>query len=318
VTFSPRVAEIGDGHAVRFCGYLFAQLGASVTRQRGDAPVTRHAQAAAVFLDRGKTLLDATPDLAQADVLLTDEEVDTTAFPELVVVRTCLFGNRGGYAGLTGTEAEAFALSGLMSMIGERGHEPLRIGGSQPEFATGLSMFSAAMMGLFRRDGSGQGASASVSVVRTGAYLDWKSQIYYAAEGKILQRGSQSGPVILTCADGFVGFYYRDEEWSAVRKLMADARLESERFSTQVLRDRNREDLVSIMNEWSGRLTRDEVYERSQALHIPAGSVLDLDELAESPQVRARRFITRQDVQALRTVSYPVAPWTVDGVRGGR
>jgi crotonobetainyl-CoA:carnitine CoA-transferase CaiB-like acyl-CoA transferase len=316
VTFSPRIAEIGDGYAVRYCGYLFAQLGASVTRRRGDAPATRHAQATAVFLDRGKTLLDATPDLAQADVLLTDEEVDTTAFPELVVVRTCLFGTRGGYAGLTGTETEAFALSGLMSMIGERGREPLRIGGSQP--ATGLSMFSAAMMGLFRRSRSGQGASAGVSVVRTGAYLDWKSQIYYAAEGKVLQRGSKSGPVILTCADGFVGFYYRDEEWPAVRKLMADPRLEDERFATQVLRDRNREDLVSIMNEWSERLTRDEVYQRGQALHIPAGSVLDLDELAESPQVRARQSITREDVQGLGTVSYPVAPWTVDGVRGGR
>jgi crotonobetainyl-CoA:carnitine CoA-transferase CaiB-like acyl-CoA transferase len=124
--------------------------------------------------------------------------------------------------------------------------------------------------------------------------------------------------VILTCADGFVGFYYRDEEWPAVRKLMADPRLEDERFATQVLRDRNREDLVSIMNEWSERLTRDEVYQRGQALHIPAGSVLDLDELAESPQVRARQSITREDVQGLGTVSYPVAPWTVDGVRGGR
>lgn len=318
MTFSPRIIEIGDSYAVRYCGYLFACLGGSVTRRRGEAPATRHAQAATVFLDRGKTIVDGTPDLAQADVLLTDEKVGITAFPELVVVRAYLFGAHGEYTSLQGTEIEAFALSGLMSMIGEQGREPLRIGGSQPELATGLSMFSAAMMGLFRRSGSGEGASIDVSVVRTGAYLDWKSQIYYVAEGKILQRGSESGPVILACTDGFVGFYYRDEEWPAVRKLMADPRLEEERFATQVLRDRNRVELGSIMNEWSGRLTRDEVYQRSQALHIPAGSVLDLDELVKSQQVQARDFITTEHVQGLGTVSYPVAPWTVDGVRGGR
>ena len=77
-----------------------------------------------------------------------------------------------------------------------------------------------------QRHGTGQ--SVDVSAVRTGAYLDWKSQIYYAAEGKILQRGSKSGPLVLTCADGFVGFYYRDEEWPAVQRLMGDPRLEDE------------------------------------------------------------------------------------------
>ena len=274
-------------------------------------------QAAAVFLDRAKTISDEPLDFADLDVLLTDvdQDVDTTRFPNLIVAHASMFGRQGEYASLVGGEIQALALSGLLSMIGERGAEPLRLGGSQAEFSTGLAMFSGVMLALYRRSATGASSTVDVSAVRSGAYLDWKSQIYHVAEGKILQRGSESGPLVLVCADGFVGFYYRDEEWPAVKRLVGDPRLDGDEFVTQVGRDRNRARLTEIMNAWAASRSRAEIYRHSQALHIPAGSVLNLDELAEDPQVKAREFLATEHVPGLGPVSYPIAPWTINGAR---
>jgi crotonobetainyl-CoA:carnitine CoA-transferase CaiB-like acyl-CoA transferase len=330
MTTPTRVLEIGHEVRTAYCGYLLARLGARVTKlvtsyPTGDSPA--HDRAAATFLDRGKDVIRAgqTP----ADDLVDDTEVviapgrqallavtgSTPADlrrhrPDLVVGIASGFGEHGGYAGLAGGEAQQLALGGLLSMVGEPGREPLRLGGPQAGHAAALALFTAVQLALYRRAGTGTGALVETSAVRAVAYLDWKSQIHHADDGTVLQRGSGSGPVVLRCVDGFVGFYYRDEEWPAVKRLVGDPRLDDERFATQRGRDRHRADLVAILEAYSRHLTRDELYHRAQALHIPAGSVLTLDELRHDPQLTARDFLRTED-----GVTYPLAPWTVDGIR---
>src|SRR5690606_37577942 len=82
-------------------------------------------------------------------------------------------------------------------------------------------------------------------------------------------------------------------------------------------RDKHRQELAAIMNEFSRRLSRAELYHRSQARHIPAGPVLGINELADDPQLSARKFFGVRDSDK-GPVRVARLPWTVNGVRGGQ
>jgi crotonobetainyl-CoA:carnitine CoA-transferase CaiB-like acyl-CoA transferase len=335
-----RVLEVGHTLPTAMCGYLLSGVGAAVTKLvnadeeavDADRAVLRRSES--LVLDRGKDVeTPSTPYAASTldgiDVVLAGSDADLVtllgtdadglraARPNLVVALATVFGRSGEYRSYAGGDLLALALGGLLSMVGEPDREPLRLGGRQAEHAAGLALFTAVMTGLYARQASGSGALVETSVVRTVTYLDWKSHIYFADRGVVLQRGSDSGPLVLECADGYVGFYYRDEDWAEVKALVADPRLEDERFATQLGRDAHRTTFTGIMQEFSRRLTRDELYHRSQRRHIPAGPVLGLNDLAGDPQLRARAFFAEVNDGGV-PVTVAGLPWTVDGVRGGR
>lgn len=346
----PRALEVG--HAVRtaYCGYLLARLGSTVTKLVSqarysvagapDSPPARREDAAAVFLDRGKAVRVTVPGskngaeargrlLANSDVLLLADRDDAERWfghsrekleaenPRLIVATASNLGERGDYARMIGGEQQALALSGLLSMIGEKGRPPLALGGPQAEHAAAAALFSGIMLALYARedDDSESTASVSTSTVRAAAYLDWKSHIHYVDDGRILQRGSDAGPVVLRCADGSVGFYYRDEDWPKVKRLVDDQRLDGERFCSQRSRDLHRAEFVALLEEFSRSLTREELYHHSQALGIPAGPVLSITELPADRQLAAREFLLTESHPRLGQILHPRAPWTVNGRR---
>lgn len=337
-----RVVELGHQVRTAYCGWLLARLGGQVTKLVHGAdypdPGLRPADdaaaeelATALYLDRGKTVLPGGGEfdrlVGNADVVLAPGTPDLVAhagttpeslcrrYPRLVVAIASRFGEHGRYAGLAGAEAQELALGGLLSMLGEPDREPVRPGGPQAGHAAASALFTAVMVALYHRSRTGRGTRVATSGVRAAAYIDWKSQIHHADDGTVLRRGSTAGPVVLRCSDGFVGFYYRDEEWPAVKRLFGDGRLDGEQFATQPDRDRHRAALIEVMQAYATRVTRDELYRQAQALGIPAGSVLTLPELRDDPQLTARGALRTQTAPGLGEVTFPIAPWTVDGVR---
>lgn len=319
------VLELGDTVRTAYCGHFFVEWGANVVKpsQRISLP-----ESARLFLDRGKSAeSQIADDTVGWDVILAPDSSTVTDWcssePEVaatvdggpVIGVASMFGDGGEYAELHGSEVQALALSGLMNMVGEPGREPLRLGGYQGENAAAASLFTGVWLALFQRQESGHGSVVRTSVVRSAAYLDWKSQIHFAEEGTILRRGNTNGPLVLRCQDGHVGFYFRDEEWDAVKGLVGDERLHDPRFATQLGRDRHRDELVEIIDRYSRGVTKNELYHAAQAVKIPAGAVLTLSELPDDPQLAARSALRYGITENGRRYTSPRAPWTVDGRR---
>lgn len=332
---SLRVLELGGHPGVALCGRMLAGLGMTVARTGqpryeevgGQVPLHRGADGSAIsltgaYLDQGKRLLGEEAVAGfRPDVVLTDQRADLDGAARgagLVVglltytdreLREVLHGRRGG------VEIEALALSGLLHLVGDADREPLRLGGLQAGYAGGLALFSGVMVALTStRLGEGP------AVVRTSseqalAYVDWKSQIHHEAEGVALSRGADTGPPVLPCADGHVGFYYRREEWAGVKALFDDPRLEDPAFATQRDRDANRDALLAIMVEHTRHMTSEELYRRAQDHGVPAGAVRTLPALMDDEQYRARGFMASTRVPGVGEGCVPGLPWTVDGRR---
>ena len=276
-----RVVELGNHAGIAYCGLLLAGLGAVVskvveTQGYPDEPVASWRGRRPVGLPRPRQAEawrrdDVAAALAEADVVLAglpaaeltargwDPDTLRAQYPRLVVAKA---------DDDPPTDLKSQASSGLMALMGEPGRPPLRLPGPQAQYGAGTVLLTGIMFALVHRARTGEGSVVSTTAARALAYLDWKSQIYYADEGRVLVRGSDAGPLVLQCSDGFVGFYYRPEEWEAVKRFVGDPLLTDERFATQRGRDQHRADLKAILEAFTGRAPRP----RSTTTDRPRGS----------------------------------------------
>lgn len=344
------VIEIGDSLAGSYCGRLFRRLGAEVIKVeppggsplRATAPFvassSAHLSTTFAALNAGKNTVEANIDrpdgradieklLAErGDVVIMSGTAATWAArqlpvarvrelaPTAVIGRATMFGDDGPYTDIVGAELQAQALGGLMNMVGEPPREPLRMGGYQAQYSTGLALLTGFSIGMFGRTQTGQGSSFSTSVLETVAHIEWKGAISYQANGAIVTRGSDGAPAILRAKDGFFAFFYRPGDWHKVVAILDDRRLEREEFATQKGRDQNRRALLEVLNDCTSKFSKRELYHRTQAGKMTTGYMATMSDLLNSEQYGARNFFEPIDLGDAGVGRLPGAPWRlVDG-----
>ncbi|HEX8968739.1 MAG TPA: CoA transferase [Chloroflexota bacterium] len=344
-----RVVELGSSLAGAFCGKLLATFGAEVVkveppagdRIRSLGPFANdrpddETSLPFVYLNTGKLGVTLAPPrssttarellyrlLDGADVVIDSfgpggmqyPELERTA-PGLILTAISSFGTEGPYCHYLDGELVLLALGGLLNMVGEPDREPLRLGGYQAQYVTGLAAFTGTMAALYQRDLSGRGQRVEVSAQETVAFVEWKSGIYYQGNGQLRRRGGREAQwVVLRASDGFVAFVYQDENWPGVAGLIGDPRLDDTRFATRQGRLSAREELRTILESWTRSRTKTYIYHAAQACGVPVGMVADVADLVGSPQYAARQFFEQIDHPTTGAVAYPGSPCSFDGVR---
>jgi crotonobetainyl-CoA:carnitine CoA-transferase CaiB-like acyl-CoA transferase len=343
------VIELGDSLAGSYCGRLLLQLGATVVKV--EPPEGSPLRATAPFLDSpsgrlsatfaalnaGKQIvslgLDTPEGRAGVETLLRERGdvvvmsgtiADWTArelpvgrvrelAPRAVLGRVTTFGDDGPYADIVGGELQAQALGGLMNLVGEPPREPLRMGGYQAQYSTGLALFTGFSLGLFHRAQTGEGSSFSTSVLETVSHIEWKSGLSYQVDGSIVTRGSDGAPAILRAKDGMFAFFYRPDDWPKVLAILDDPRLNVEEFATQKGRDLNRRALLELLNECTSKFSKHELYHKTQAGRMTTGYMATMGDLLDSEQYRARDFFEEIDLGDVGVGVLPGAPWRLAG-----
>jgi crotonobetainyl-CoA:carnitine CoA-transferase CaiB-like acyl-CoA transferase len=347
--------ELGDSVTTSICGKFLHELGATVIKLeppggsplRCAPPVLTHADGATLstlfaYLNAGKKSVTAdlgTPpgrELAQAliasaaDVILlwgTEKEWSArglapsalaTLAPQGVVARASMFGDDGPYQAFRGGELQVEALGGLANVIGRPDAEPIRLGGRQAQYAAGLALLTGVSLALYRRVIHGVGSVLATSVLETVSYLEWKSASHYQDDGVFITRGTERGPMILPCADGYFGFYYRAKDWPAILQIFDDPRLRADRFRTQKSRDANRASLIGILTEHTSRWRKRDLYHQAQQRGVAMGYTATMGDLLKSEQYAAREFLRHLDLGEFGTGTVPGTPWRAGPAAVGR
>ncbi len=92
-------------------------------------------------------------------------------FPRLVHCRVSGFGADGPLGGLAGYDAAVQAMAGIMSVNGEVGGEPLRVGLPVVDLVTGLNAALGVLLALHERARSGKGQFVEASLYDSGLSL---------------------------------------------------------------------------------------------------------------------------------------------------
>ena len=323
-----RVLEVGNDIGAAFCGRMLGALGAEVVllNPAGTArfEVVMPGGALGLYLDDGK-LLQAPPlqieHLALADILLTDAPLTDQSPPGLIAVRFSAFGGTGPIGDLPGSELVVQAASGLLALLGDPAREPVMLAGQQAAYSSGLLAFTAIMAALAYRDrgqGEPRGQTIEVSGLEAMANLEWKGPVYYQASGQLVPRGKETGPLILPCRDGFLGFYYNATQWPQVLELFGRPDdLCDLRFDTQAGRMSAQPELIRLLSALTQDRSKYELYHAAQALGIPVGPVETVADLTVSEQYRTRDFLRPLGGGAPAGAREPGMPYTFNGVRPG-
>lgn len=294
--------------AIALAGRMAADLGAQVVTvtDRADAasPQATNGEAPqrTPFLATGKELLELPQGQfdgrwhalqRRALATLEDQHLLGRARMQAPPVRVVLsmFG-QGLAAGTAASEFTLMALGGLLDIVGDADAAPLRLGGHQLAYSAGLAAFAGLMAVLGPARGTPAHETVRVNLLDTAVWLNWKSLVAAAHSGTAPSRsGNRSEWRVVPCADGWVALVYRDTDWSRLKALINDPRLEDMRFATQAGRRAHADELATVMDNALLGMRRQEIHQAALASRLPLGPIYSPRELVDDPQNVARGFL---------------------------
>jgi crotonobetainyl-CoA:carnitine CoA-transferase CaiB-like acyl-CoA transferase len=228
-----------------------------------------------------------------------DEETLREHNETLVYVAISAFGQTGPWAERAGYDLLIQGLSGMMSVTGEAGRQPVKVGVPMTDLITAMWAAFGTLGALYRRLQTGEGEYIDLGMLE--ATLPWLTkQAGVSFAGEQPDRLGSKDPVLAPyqtyeTADGFLNVCVLNEKlWAELCALLdREELLADERFETNASRVDHREALEAELEETLGRRSTDEWIEIIAVEGgVPAGPVYDVSEALENPQVEARGAIT--------------------------
>jgi len=243
--------------------------------------------------------------------------------PRLIVCSISAYGQNGPYRDWPAFDLALQAMGGGMSMTGEPGGRPVRMGLPIGDLAGGMFGAFAVVSALFRRQATGQGAHVDLSLLDSQVSLLTYQAQYYWADGRVPgPQGSGHASVVpyqaLATRDGhLVVAVFAEKFWRGFCLAAGHPEWERDpRFATNRDRVANRETLMALIADALATRSTDEWLARMQAEGVPAAPILGLDRVLVDPQVKQRQMVV--DLQHPRHGALPTlgTPIKTDGEMG--
>lgn len=294
-----------DGAASYFLGLNRNKRGMALdlTQEAGRELLLRLLETADVFIENFKTGTLERWGLGR-------EELERR-FPRLVHCRISGFGADGPLGGLPGYDAAIQASAGIMSVNGELGGEPLRVGLPVVDMVTGLNAVIGILMALQERGSSGKGQFVEATLYDCGVSLLHPHLPNYYLSGKVAGRSGNAHPNI-TPYDVFatrdaplflaVG---NDRQFATLCKVVGRPELAQDaRYATNKDRNINRDALKLDLEAAMVGFDCGPLAERLVKSGVPCGAVRNIDEVMADPHTHHRGMVV--DIGAYRGTGSPI------------
>jgi len=216
-------------------------------------------------------------------------------FPELVYGSISGFGQTGPYASQAGYDFLAQGQGGIMSITGEPDGPPMKSGVGISDIVCGLYTAIAILAALRHRDATGKGQHIDLALLDTTVAWLVNVGVDHFLTGKVPKRiGNAHWNIVpyqlLQTQDGwFTLAVGNDSQFRKFCEFAGCAALaDHERFRTNSLRVKNRDELMPQIEAVTRTRTTDHWVKGLTALGVPAGPVNDLAQVFADPQVRHR------------------------------
>jgi crotonobetainyl-CoA:carnitine CoA-transferase CaiB-like acyl-CoA transferase len=243
--------------------------------------------------------------------------------PRIIACSISAFGQDGPYRDWPAFDLALQAMGGAMSVTGEEGRAPVRMGLPMGDLAGGMFGALAVAGALFRRERTGQGSLIDLSLLDCQVSLLTYMAQYFWADGKVPgPMGSGHASVVpyqaLPARDGYVVVaVFAEKFWGGFCRAVRRRDLETDpRFDTNAHRVANKAMLVPLLEEGFRARTVDEWLEALRREGVPAAPINPLDRVLSDPQVRHRRMIVEMEHPRHGLLPTLGTPIKLDGVAG--
>jgi len=218
--------------------------------------------------------------------------------PRLVLCSISAYGQNGPYRDWPAFDLALQAMGGAMSITGEPGGRPIRMGLPMGDLAGGMFGAFAVVAALLRRQTTGQGTHVDLSLLDCQVSLLTYLAQYYWADGRVPgPQGSGHTSVVpyqaLATRDGhLIVAVFAEKFWRGFCVAIGHPEWERDpRFATNRDRLSNRPTLMTLVGDVLTTRTTDEWLSRMQAEGVPAAPILGVDRVLEDPQVKHRQMV---------------------------
>ena len=219
------------------------------------------------------------------------------AYPALVYCSVTGFGQTGPYAERGGYDYLVQGMGGIMSVTGEPGGAPTKVGVGVSDIITGMYAAIAIQAALRHRDLTGEGQHIDMALL--DSQVAWLSYVgeNYLVSGKMPQRlGSQHPNImpyqVFRASDGLMVLavgndaqFTRFCEFAGCPDLAAD-----ERYTTNAGRVKNRDGLTPVLADIIASKSIAHWVKGLVGVNVPCSPINTIDQVFNDPQVVARKM----------------------------
>ena len=213
--------------------------------------------------------------------------------PRIILGSISGFGQDGPYAKRPGFDQIAQGMGGLMSITGEPGGGPMRVGIPIADLCAGLFCAMGVLTALYERERSGEGQWVQTSLLQSQIFMLDFQAARWLTQGDIPKQAGNDHPTsiptgVFPTTDGTINIACAGEAiWQRCAIALGHPEwIDDPRFATNEDRSGNRK----IMNELIAQITQtksshywvDLLLEKG----VPAGPIYTMDEVFNDPQVQ--------------------------------
>ncbi|MBT2321069.1 CoA transferase [Variovorax paradoxus] len=330
-----KVVELAQIMAGPTCGLMLADLGADVIKVEklpdGDdsrsyrqhtidgesAPflvMNRNKRGIAVNLklEGGRAAVERL--VANADVLIENYRPGTLEKlglgyavlrqlnPRLIYCAISGYGRTGPYADRGGFDLIAQGVSGLMSVTGQPGGEPMKAGTPVSDINAGILAALGVVSAVVNRNVTGRGQMVDTSLMEAAVQQTyWQSALYFATGANPQPTGSShllAAPYqAFPTRDGWINIGGANQaNWERIAAVIGSPELvDDPRFKTNADRMAHKRELADVIA--ARTITRDSAVWIADldAAGVPVGPINKIGDMLADPQVAARAMVVEVD-----------------------
>ncbi|MEM7777898.1 MAG: CoA transferase, partial [Pseudomonadota bacterium] len=213
--------------------------------------------------------------------------------PKIILASISGFGQDGPYAKRPGFDQIAQGMGGLMSVTGEPGRGPMRVGIPVADLSAGLFCALGILTALIEREKSGEGQWLHTSLLQSQIFmLDFQAARWLMDEDVPQQVGNEHPTSVPTnkinTKDGAMNLAVAGDVIFGrfCKAIGKDEWIDDARFSTDDARRTNRKAMYELIEEVMQTRTTAEWDEMLTAAGVPCGPINAINEVFADPQVR--------------------------------
>jgi crotonobetainyl-CoA:carnitine CoA-transferase CaiB-like acyl-CoA transferase len=240
--------------------------------------------------------------------------------PEIISCSISSFGHTGPDKDLPGFDLILQARGGAMSITGEPGRPPVRMGIPTGDLAGAMSAAYAVLAALYSREKTGAGQKIDISLLDCQASLLTYVAQYFILDGKIpgpIGSGHQTVvpyQAFKTKDDYIVIAIFVEKFWEKLCTILGVEHLVNDpRFSANDRRRENKKELLPILEHIFLEKTSAEWLKLASEEGIPSALVNTVDKVISDPQLLARNMLVDVDHPAYGKVKILGNPVKMSG-----
>ncbi|MFB6309620.1 MAG: CaiB/BaiF CoA transferase family protein [Salinirussus sp.] len=234
--------------------------------------------------------------------------------PEIIYCSISAFGETGPWSQRPGYDLLVQGLSGIMSVTGEEGGDPVKVGLPQTDLITAMWAAFGISNALYRRQETGEGAYLELGML--DAVLPWLTkQAGKAFAGESPEPMGTRDPVLapyqqFETADGYLTVAALNQKlWRALcRAIDREDLLEDSRFETNADRVEHMDALEATLSDTFAERSTEVWLSRLTDAGVPAARVHDVDQALHNEQIDAREVMqeTTRNGTTIPVIDHPL------------